>query len=135
MIQPARSLKITPTHLERKAIIYTLSRDFVGHMLALYATFTSLCIAQRNWRWTLQQPLKRWQKKRCLCEWLSCQCHQNHEIIHPAIVAQASSTQYREPAQPTGVSRARSKPGMVPGSHCRVGCGSGAIGDQQRRSR
>ena len=62
-------------------LLNPLSRDFVGHMLALYATFTSLCIAQRNWRWTLQQPLKRWQKKRCLCEWLSCQCHQNHEII------------------------------------------------------
>ena len=35
MIQPARSLKITPTHLERKAIIYTLSRDSVGHLLTL----------------------------------------------------------------------------------------------------
>jgi hypothetical protein len=59
MMPSPRSLKITPTHLERKAVVYTLSRDFVGYPLALYATFARLCIAQGNWLWTLQQPLKR----------------------------------------------------------------------------
>jgi hypothetical protein len=56
--QPSPS-KIQPDHLDRDAVIYTLSRDFVGYPLALYATFARLCIAQGNWLWTLQQPLKR----------------------------------------------------------------------------
>ncbi len=77
----SRSELVTAQHLQRKAVIYTLSRDFVGHMLAPHALFDRLRIMQRNRPRTLQQPLKRWQGKRRLCEWLSCQCHKNHEII------------------------------------------------------
>ena len=88
--QPSLS-KIQPDHLDRDAVIYTLSRDFVGYLFVPYATFARLCIAQRNWRWTLQQPSKRWQKRRSLCKWLSCQCHKNHEIIRAAILLDASA--------------------------------------------
>ena len=51
-ISPALSQKVTARHVQRQAMLYILSRDFVGHMLTPYATFARLCIAQRNWRWT-----------------------------------------------------------------------------------
>ena len=94
----SKSELVSPQHLQRKALIYMLSRDFVAHMFAPYAIFARICIAQGNWRWTLQQPLKRWQEKRRLCAWLSCQCHQNHEIIHPTVNAAPGTHQSREPA-------------------------------------
>jgi TnpA family transposase len=40
-----QELEAVSLHLLQICLVYTLSRDFVGHMLAQYATFTSLCIA------------------------------------------------------------------------------------------
>ena len=57
-VQPSAVQKITARHLSRQAMLYMLSRDFVVHMFTPYAIFARVCIAQGNWRWTLQQPLR-----------------------------------------------------------------------------
>ncbi len=88
--QPSLS-KIQSDHLDRDAVIYTLSRDFGGYMLAPHALLVRLPVVQRNRPWTLHLPLKKWQMELCLSERFSGPCQRNHEIIRAAIFLDASA--------------------------------------------
>ncbi len=108
---------VTAQHLQRKAIIYMLSRDFGGHMLALHALLVRLRVVQRNRPWTLHLPLKKWQMELCLSERFSGPCLQNHEIIHSTVDAAPGALQAREPALAVRPAPARPGAGLAGSGH------------------
>jgi hypothetical protein len=77
-----QEVAVLSLHLLQICLVYMLSRDFGGYMLAPHALLNRLRVVQRNRPWTLHLPFLQWQIELCLSERFSGSCHQNHEIIH-----------------------------------------------------